>query len=114
MRDSCKPHFKSLGILTVYSIYILESAMYVKNNSNSFKTNGHHLYETRNRGGLQKVLHKTSKFEKSPYYSLVKIFENIPQNIKYLPVKSFKKELTSYLINKCFYSLEQFYDDSCG
>ena len=32
--DSCKPHFKALGMLTAYSIYIPESAMFVKNNKN--------------------------------------------------------------------------------
>lgn len=42
--DSCKPHFKTLGILTVYSIYILESATFVKNNQHLFKTNGYHYY----------------------------------------------------------------------
>ena len=45
----CKPHFKTQKMLTVYSIYILKSAMFVKNNQQSFKTNGDRMYETINK-----------------------------------------------------------------
>jgi hypothetical protein len=48
--------------------------MFVKNNQHLFKTNGHHYYDTRNRDELEKFMHRTSKFERSPYYSCVKIF----------------------------------------
>jgi hypothetical protein len=58
-------------------------------------------------------MYRTSKFERSPYYSLVKIFERIPNTVKYLPTKDLKKkQLTRYLLDRCFYSLKQFYDDT--
>ena len=35
---SCKPHFKTLEMLTVYSIYILELAKFVKKKSTFIQT----------------------------------------------------------------------------
>ena len=95
--DSCKPHFETLGMLTVYSIFILESEMFVKNNHNLFKNNGYHFYETRNKNKFEKIMHRTWKFEKSPYYCCVDIFE-IPNSIRYLQLKDFKNHLTRYLL----------------
>ena len=40
------------------------------------------------------------------------VFERIPDSIKCLPTKSFKRQLTRYLLHKCFYSLNQFYTDT--
>ena len=53
-------------------------------------------------------MHRTSKFEKSR----VDIFERMPNSIRYLPIKDFKNQLTRYLRDKIFYSLNQFYDDT--
>jgi hypothetical protein len=111
--DSCKPYLKKLRKLTAYSIYILESAMFVKNTQHLFKTNGYHYNDTKNRNEFEKIMHRTLKFERSPYYyPCVKIFERIPNSIKYLPTKDFKNQLTRYLLDKFFYSLNQFYDDT--
>ena len=63
--NSYKRHFKTLEMLTVYSIYTLESAMFVKHNQHLFKTNTCNTYETRNRNKFEKIMHRTSKFEKS-------------------------------------------------
>jgi hypothetical protein len=40
------------------------------------------------------AMHRTSKFQRSPYYSCVKIFERIPNSIKYLLIKGLKNQLT--------------------
>ena len=54
-------------------------------------------------------MHRTIKFEKSPYYSRVAVFEKILNDIKCLPKKPFKRQLTRYSLHKCFYSLNKFY-----
>ena len=96
-------------MLTVFTIYILETAMFVKNNQNLFQTNGYYFYETRNKNKFEKIMHRTFKFEKSPYYSCVDVFERIPNSIGYLTIKDFKNQLAHYLR---FFSLNQFYDDT--
>jgi hypothetical protein len=105
---SCKPFFQSFRILTIISIYILECALFVKKNSLIFKTNGGHSYETRSRNNLEVVAHNTSKFEHSPYYSCVKIFERLPQYIKQSNEKKFKSNLIEFLNERCFYKLNDF------
>ena len=60
----CKPHFKTLEIPTVYSIYIHESAKFVESNQHLFKTNEYQMYETRNINKFEKIMHRNSKFEK--------------------------------------------------
>jgi hypothetical protein len=102
------PFFQSFRILTIISIYILECALFVKKNSLIFKTNGGHSYETRNRNNLEVVAHNTSKFEHSPYYSCVKIFERLPQYIKQSNEKKFKSNLIKFLNERCFYNLNDF------
>ena len=58
--------------------------------------------ETEMRINLKKKMHRTSKFEKSSYYSCVGVFERIPNSIRYSPIKDFKNQLTHYLCDKCF------------
>ena len=76
--DSCKPHFKTLGMLTLYSIYILESTMFLKNNQDLLETNRYHLNETRNRNELEKILHRSSCFV---------VFKRTSISIKCFPTK---------------------------
>ena len=109
-QDSCKPLFKSLNILTLTSIYILECALFVKKNNDKFiKNKTFRQYVTRNNDGLEIITHRTSLFETSPYYSCVKIFNRISNNIKHLPLTKFKRKFRSYLIEKCFYKLDDFF-----
>ena len=62
--DSCNLNFKTFDI---FSIYIIESAMFVKNNKHLFQPNGYHFYATRNRNKFEKMMCRTAKFEKSFY-----------------------------------------------
>jgi hypothetical protein len=112
-RDSCKPIFKSLNVLTLASIYIFECAVFIKKNNDQFiKNKVYHNYITCNNDGLETKSHRTSQFEASPYYSCVKIFNHISMNIKHLSLNLFKKKLRSYLIEKCFYNIEEFFSNN--
>lgn len=78
-RTSCRAYFRSLRILTLTAIYILEIAMYVKINLASFEINSNfHLYDTRNRDALCFPVHDLSTFERSPVYMGIKIYNNLP------------------------------------
>lgn len=111
-RESCRETFKSQRILTIYSIYILKCAVFVYNNPNIFsKNNEQHNYSTRHSSQLSVPLHHSSKFERSPYYSCVKIYNKIPNELKTIRNKHhFQKKLKSYLARHVFYSLEEFYN----
>ena len=64
-KDSCKSNFKNLELLTIYSIYILESAMFFNQTDITYG----------NRNKFQKIMHRTPKFEIGPYYSCVVVFQ---------------------------------------
>ena len=52
--ESCRIHFKNLGVLTVPSLYILEVCTYVKKNTNKIpKLDDNHTYDTRHRDRFQ-------------------------------------------------------------
>jgi hypothetical protein len=53
-----------------------------------------------------------SKYQKGVYYSGIKIFNHLPQNIKNLSckVKKFKLALKRFLLMGSFYSLDEYFD----
>lgn len=115
-RDPCKPIFQRLQILPLPSIYIFQCILYVRLNWNKFIQNNHtHSYLTRNANILQYPLHKTSFFEKAPFYSAIKLFNHLPVSIKCeVSDKVFRKKLFSFLLANCFYSTSEFYTCRSG
>ena len=111
-RESCREIFQTQNILTVCGVYILNSAVFVYNNSNLFsKNNDQHHYSTRYSAQLSVPLHHSSKFEKSPYYSCIKVYNKLPDNLKNSRNKyNFKKNLKSYLSTHVFYNLNEFFN----
>ena len=55
------------------------------------------MHETRNRKRFEKIMHRTSKFEKSHYYC-VAVFERLPKSIKCLATISFQIITINYEI----------------
>lgn len=81
--DSCRPIFRNQKILTVPSIYIMQCAIYVYKNKTDFIRNDQvHPYPTRNRTNFVTPKHSTSSYEKSPYISCVKVYNQLPTMIK--------------------------------
>jgi hypothetical protein len=84
----------------------LNSTYYAKNRET-------HLYNTRFNNNLRSLSHRTAMYERSPSYSCTstRIFNKLPTNIKTAStLQKFKKLLRSWLIGKCFYSLNEFYN----
>lgn len=112
-RSSCRPVFLENRILTLASIFILRCLVFAKENEESFvKLSSFHSHNTRNKKILSIPKHKTSKFEMSPKYQCIKLFNHLPSNIKSLNLFKFKKVVKSLLLKKCFYSVNEYYNDS--
>jgi hypothetical protein len=80
-----------------------------------FKTNSmFHSHETRTKSDLFITSHNTKLFEQSVAYNGVLVYNKLPSKIK--SVKSiikFKKILSNFLLEKSFYSVEEFMTVFC-
>lgn len=113
-RESVKSSFADLKIFTVYSLYIFESVMFVvdsklirqNNVDRPYNTRNHHLISLQER-------HNLEFFKKKPSYMGLKFFRYLPDVIRrdYKAGKKFKDKLKSFLINRAFYSLEEFFGE---
>lgn len=109
-RDSCKPYFINNKILTIHSIYILNTIKLVKKNLNMFPTNSdNHSYSTR-QGHLLKVKnHNTTLYKKSPYHAGIKMYNKLPPEIKSInSLNKFTTCLKNFLATNGFYSVEEY------
>jgi FtsZ-interacting cell division protein YlmF len=114
MRDSCVPYFKSLNILTLPCLYILEIAIFVKCNPYLFnKISDTRKLPTRSQyeSQLRNKQCKTALARKSVLGMAPKIYNKIPSAIKKLQLGHFKNKLKLLLINKCYYNIQQFLND---
>ncbi|PNF23822.1 hypothetical protein B7P43_G15913 [Cryptotermes secundus] len=110
-RESCKNIFKRLEILTLPCEYIFSLMIFIVKNQEFFPTNSTiHNVNTRNKNQLHRPVASLSCFQKSAYYTGIKIFNNLPPNITTLIDKQgqFKVALKRYLITHSFYSVEEF------
>jgi hypothetical protein len=111
--DTCKPHFISLKILTVPSLYIFETAMFVRRNPHLFPTFSS-LPTGRSRRHehmLQSTTARTALKNKSFFCMAPQIYNKIPKKIKESNLTIFKKELFSLLVNKAYYTVVEFLYD---
>lgn len=111
--DSCRLIFVKKRILTLIGQYILEAVIFVLENKSLFKDcNRIHPYNTRNKHEL--ISPNTPNFnyiQKNVQLSLIKIFNKLPNEIKTLPEKKLKKQLKSILINKAYYTIDEYFND---
>ena len=88
-------------------------AVFVKRHSRLFRTNADiHNVPLRNRDKLYLPMSRTALFHKSLMYMSIKIFNKLPDDIKTLPLETFKKKLKSVLIKKCYYEVSNFWNDA--
>ena len=109
---SCRDLFRKLAILPLKSQYIYSILLFVLKNRNLFITNhDKHNIQTRHCENLFFPTSSLSLYQKGVYYSGIKIFNFLPQELKELILipNSFKSSLRRYLVMHCFYKLEEFY-----
>jgi hypothetical protein len=112
-RDSCREYFKRLKILPLQSQYLLSLLLFVAENTDYFRLNSEvHGFDTKNGFNLHLPPSKLTIFQKGPYYSGIKAFNNLPTCIKNLlqTKKQFKRALKEFLHFHSFYSLKDFYN----
>jgi hypothetical protein len=114
--DSCKPYFKQYKILTLPSLYILESCKIVRQNISLFKNVDDYYHHCTGRMELRKrnkLLVPTSHLaihETGPYSMSVKLYNTLPKHIKEIDkYDKFVTTLTDFLYEKCFYRLNEYY-----
>jgi hypothetical protein len=87
-RDSCREKFKKLKILPLQSQYLLSLLLFVAENTDHFRLNSEiHGFDTKSKYNLHLPSSKLTIFQKGPYYSGIKAFNNLPTYIK----KTFSK-----------------------
>ena len=110
-RDSCRELFKRLEILPLYSQYIFSISTFVVKNRHLFSTNNQiHTIHTRHKNNLHPPITDVTKFQKGVFYSGIKIFNNLPPNIKSLANKTtqFQNALKTFLLINSFYNSEEY------
>ncbi|XP_046685107.1 uncharacterized protein LOC124370849 [Homalodisca vitripennis] len=107
-RDSCREAFKSLGILTVVSIYIIEVINHAASRGNLPRMSAVHDHHTRHGNDFSLPIHRTALFSKKPCYAGAKLFNLLPQDLKNCDSKTLKRRLLNWLKDRSIYTLDEF------
>ena len=103
---------QKIGDITfILSIYIFSD--YVVKNKHLFITNNQiHNLQTRAKNNLHPPTAHLTKFQKGVYYSGIKIFNNLPREIKDLTNKPiwFRNTLRRFLLINNFYNSEEYFN----
>jgi hypothetical protein len=110
-RTPCRNLLKNLEILCVPCQYIFSLINFFFNNQEIFQTNSSVCsINTRNKRHLQKPIANLSCFQKSAFYSSIRIFNILPYSVTNLKNEKaqFKVALRRYLNAHSFYSVDEF------
>ena len=111
-RDSCRELFKNLEILPLYSQYIFSISTFVVKNKHLFHTNNQtHNIHTRYKTNLHPPTANLTKFQKAVHYSAIKIFNNLPHEIKDLAndILQFRNVLKRFLLTNFSYNSKEYF-----
>lgn len=115
-RDHCKPLFIAHKILTLACIFILETVCLIhKKKLNTLHTDPLPEYNTRQ--ALNSILPlpipRSTLTKHSVIYESKKIYNHVPLSFRSMTqLKTFRKAMKDILIQKAYYNLSEYYDDS--
>ena len=112
---SCRQHFKSLGIMTLPSLYIYSLIIYTRNQNSIQKRKDIHDYDTRTKNDMATPFYRLSVCQQNPRYIGIKMFNKLTKLHKIdnnFNMSRFKTELKKFLISKCYYSVDDFFNDN--
>lgn len=110
--DSCKPYFIEHKILTLPSLYIIEMAIFVKNNPNMFPKLSDLIERNRRDNNIAcRQTGKTALLQKSAICMAPRIYNKIPKSLRELNINIFKIKFKKILLDKCYYSIHDFLND---
>jgi hypothetical protein len=87
--------------------------VFVVNKRNLFLDNAElHTIKTRNSFNLHAPLSRLTNYQKGVYYAVIRVFNHLPISIKSTAyeTKVFKKTLQRFLLDKSFYSMDEFFN----
>jgi hypothetical protein len=102
--DSCKPYFIQFKILTLPCLYIFELVMYIKCNIKQFPV----FKSIRQRHKINSRPFKTALLAKSVFGMAPKLYNRLPECIRETDMPHFKSILFKFLIDKAFYSVNEY------
>ena len=110
IKDTCKPLFKKLSIMTAPCLYIYSVILFTTNNSNMTKMNETvHEHNTRIKKDIRINDENKTRAQRSPLDWGSRFYNVLPKAIKEKKGTSgFKICLKEYLIEHCFYSVKDF------
>ncbi len=108
-RESCKQAFKTLKLLTLPCLYILETCTTFRLKCDLIRGSDIHTYETRGRENYRTGRHRTVVHERLPSQAGVQLVNRLPNSINSaLEPKAYKTRLKTVLIAEAFYSTDEY------
>lgn len=107
-RESCRAAFCQFKVLTVVSIFILETALYAKR-QNLQRGSDIHNHNTRRANNITLPIHHLSLYEKQPTYMGAKFLNILPEEVKNATCeKKNRKNIVNWLQERPCYTVEEF------
>lgn len=84
--------------------------MFVKKHTDLFSTNSHHYTDrmmmvTRGAADLRIPAHRSTYYERGPYFRAIKAYRSLPDHIKRIEnINEFKRTVIEFLHGRCYYS----------
>lgn len=91
----------------------MEIGMFVRNQKHLFvdNTNENRRYKSRDPTKLNiETSCRSALYKKNSYRMSIKIYNHIPRPLRELPSYKFQKQMKSWLIDNCFYTLDDFFN----
>lgn len=114
-QESCREHFKKLEILTVPSLYILVLLTNFAKHVIEYESEDERKIreKTRRKNFKNKLIPRLDIVKQSTYYQSILIFNRLPNELKILLYKSsFRSNLKLYLLEKCYYTVDEFINEN--
>ena len=110
-RESCRESFRELDLLTLPSLYILETVMFCRFKCILVQGKNIHNYQTRTRETYRVAQHRLQAHERLPSQTGVKFLNRLPTDItNIINHKPFKRALRKLLVSGMFYTVAEFMD----
>lgn len=110
--DTLRDFFKEKELLTLTGIYLFEICKFVKNNENYLfenKSCRHNILRSKQKNNVLIKQANNKIYHRSTFHTGIKAYNDLPLCIKALEGNKFEKTLKKWLIENCFYTLEEFY-----
>lgn len=106
--EHCRPIFKYLGIMTLFSLIIFENLIHIRRNIHEYhRLSEQHNYSTRKNNSL---IQDRFRLKKTKNIGIT-FYNALPTGMQTLPIGKFRSEIKKILIDMCLYDFEEFYHE---